>query len=183
MVDTVQRARFEAVVAEAYEPLQRYLRRRCAADDVDEVLNDTLLVVWRRLDDVPEGSVVPWCYGVARRTLSNHRRGAGRRSRLMHRVTATTTTAMLEGPGWESDADVALHEALERLPERDREVVRLWAWEQLEPREIAAVLDTTANAVSVRLGRIKDRLESELSRQDVRAGGHELHEGHQELEP
>ncbi len=181
MVDTAQRARFEAVVAEAYEPLQRYLRRRCAADDVDEVLNDTLLVVWRRLDDLPAESVLPWCYGVARRTLSNHRRGSGRRSRLMHRVTATA--AVSESAVWESDADVALHEALERLPERDREVVRLWAWEQLEPREIAAVLDTTANAISVRLGRIRNRLESELTRQDVRTGGHELHEGHQELEP
>jgi len=36
-----------------YEPLQRYLRRRTDAAAADDVLGDALLVMWRRLDDVP----------------------------------------------------------------------------------------------------------------------------------
>jgi RNA polymerase sigma-70 factor (ECF subfamily) len=162
---------FERVVEEVYEPLQRYLRRRCAADDVDDLLDDVLLVLWRRLDDVPDGAAVPWTYGVARRCLANHRRAGQRRQRLLARV--HEGEAEPHGPQWTSATDAALHRSLDRLPALDREVVRLWAWEQLEPREIAVVLETTPNAISVRLGRIQRRLANELSRQDPTPSGHE----------
>lgn len=157
-----------------YEPLQRYLRRRCAPGDVDDVLNDTLVVMWRRLDEVPPGGEAPWCYGVARRCLANHRRGARRRGNLVELVRGRAAPAA--GPALVSDADADLHDALGRLPELDREVVRLWAWEQLEPREIATVLDLTANAVSIRLTRIKARLASELDGKDRAPAGHITHD-------
>ena len=56
--------------------------------------------------------------------------------------------------------------ALGELDESDCELIRLWAWEQLEPREIAAVLDTTPNAVSLRLTRVRKRIASSIERQD-----------------
>jgi RNA polymerase sigma-70 factor (ECF subfamily) len=174
-------ASFEAVMAEVYEPLQRYLRRRGASDDLDDLLNDTLLAVWRRLDDIPAERVLPWCYGVARRTLANHRRGQVRRLRLLERVGATSA------PGgtldWAGEADAALHVALDRLPELDQEVIRLWAWERLEPREIAMVVGATANAVTVRLARVRRRLLQDLARQDGAPSGHEADDDHPELEP
>jgi len=181
MADDPRRAAFETVVSEAYEPLQRYLRRRCSADDVDDLLNDTLLTIWRRLDDLPTGMVLPWCYGVARRCLANHRRGTSRRLRLVRR--ASTAAAPARSLSWADEIDVALHEALDRLGDLDREVVRLWAWERLEPREIAEVLDTTPNAISVRLTRIHRRLGSDLTRQDHARAGHKPGKGHLELEP
>ena len=168
-----RRAAFEAIVEEVYEPLQRYLRRRCAPQDVDELLDDVLLVLWRRLEDVPASGALPWMYGIARRCLGNHRRSGQRRARLLQRVGA----GFREPPGPEltTSADAALHQSLHRLPERDREVIRLWAWERLEPREIAEVLGTTPNAVSVRLRRIQRRLADELARQDRGPAGHERH--------
>ena len=39
--------------------------------------------------------------------------------------------------------DPALAEALAGLPAADQEILRLWAWEQLEPREIALSLGST----------------------------------------
>lgn len=174
------RARFERTVASAYEPLQRYIRRRCPADDVDDVLNDTLLALWRRLDDVPEGAEVAWCYGVARRCLANHHRGAQRRLRLVSKARRSTAEPT---PRWSDPAEAALHAALAALDGLDREVVRLWAWEQLEPREIAVVLGTTPNAVSVRLGRIRRRLGRDLARQDRPVPGHSSVDGNQERQP
>lgn len=168
-----RRAAFEVVAGEVYEPLQRYLRRRCAAHDVEDLLDDVLLVLWRRLDDVPLDGALPWTYGVARRCLANHRRSGRRRVRLLEHVGAGLRAPTVDD--WTSEADAALHRALDRLPERDREVVRLWAWERLEPREIAVVLDITPNAVSLRLGRIQRRLADELSRQDRAPSGHEGH--------
>lgn len=174
-------ASFDAVMVEAYEPLQRYLRRRCQPDDVDDVLNATLLAIWRRLDDIPPGRALPWCYGVARRSLANHRRGGARRLRLLDRVGAAHSPP--PAYPWVEEADVELQAALDRLGDLDREVVRLWAWERLEPREIAVVLDATPNAVTVRLARVRRRLEAELGRQDPVVAGHEDHEDHPELEP
>lgn len=55
-----------------------------------------------------------------------------------------------------------LSAALAALPARDQEVLRLWAWEQLPPREIALVLDITANAASIRLHRATQKLKKQL---------------------
>lgn len=54
--------------------------------------------------------------------------------------------------------DAALHDALAHLGADDRELLRLWAWEELQPAEIAVTLGTTANAVSIRLHRARKRL-------------------------
>lgn len=180
MTDAARRAAFTRVTDEVYEPLQRYLRRRCAPDDVDDVLNDVLLTVWRRIDDTPDGSALPWCYGIARRCLANHWRTAARRTRLVARAMASAAPAA--GPIWVDEADVLLHDALGRLSDTDREIVRLWAWERLEPREIALVLDSTPNAVSVRLSRLRRALESEIGRQDLSVAGHVPGDDHPELE-
>jgi RNA polymerase sigma-70 factor (ECF subfamily) len=181
MESTERRARFEAVVADAYEPLQRYLIRRCAADDVDDVLNETLLAIWRRLDAIPSGKTLPWCYGVARHCLANSRRGSMRRLRLVDRIESNAPRPA--DPELTAEADVELHEALARLGELDREVIRLWAWEQLEPREIAEALGATPNAISVRLARIRRALNRELSRQNRAIAGHEQGDGLPEMEP
>ena len=177
--DPARRAAFETAVAEVYEPLQRYLLRRCAADDADEVLNDIQLTIWRRLEDVPDDRRLPWAYGIARRCLANHRRGSVRRLRLVEKAGAN---ARVHDDGWTSDADVRLHDAMGRLNDADREIVRLWAWERLEPREIAQVLGTSANAVSLRLTKARRKLELEISRQNPAPAGHERYEGHSEGE-
>jgi RNA polymerase sigma-70 factor (ECF subfamily) len=165
-----RRARFEAVVADIYDPLQRYLRRRVPGEEASDVLADVLLTVWRRLDEVPAEAALPWSYGVARRTLANHRRSASRHLRLVSRL-ETERPAFAPDPA-DSLEDPELAVALVSLPEADQEVLRLWAWEQLEPREIAQVLGSTANAVSLRLGRARKKLSDALTRQDPTGGGH-----------
>jgi len=153
--------RFERVATAVYEPLQRYVRRRAPWDVVDDVVADTLLVLWRRLDDVIETNELAWCYGVARRVLANHHRSVGRHRRLLDRITLASCTA----PETSVPGDVApgaLRDAFKRLPAIDREVLALWAWEGLEPRDIATVLDVSANAAAIRLHRAKRRLRSQL---------------------
>jgi RNA polymerase sigma-70 factor (ECF subfamily) len=184
----VRCARFEALMAEVYEPLQRYAGRRTDAETASDVVAEVLLVLWRRLDEVPADSVVPWSYGVARRVLANSRRGDARRLRLVERMAQQRAVPPEVVPSATDPRDVALDEALHRLDASDREVVGLWAWEGLEPREIAVVLDTTPNAASIRLHRAKARLRSlvdaaldrEESRKDPIASGHLRLEGGKE---
>jgi RNA polymerase sigma-70 factor, ECF subfamily len=167
-------ARFEFVVGDVYEPLQRYLGRRAREDDVSELLNDVLLVIWRRLDEVPIDDVRPWAYGVAKRCLANHRRGEVRRLRLVGKLSAQPSARERAiQPTMADVGHLGLASALDELEESERELVRLWAWEQLEPREIAIVLNTTANAVSLRLARARKKLAASIERRNVGTAGHE----------
>jgi RNA polymerase sigma-70 factor, ECF subfamily len=164
--DAERRDRFERLVAAVYEPVQRYLLRRTDPAAADDVLGDVLLVLWRRLDDVPSDNPLPWAYGVARGCLANSRRSAARQERLVHRLAQARPD--------EAGDDGALADALDALPVSDGEILRLWAWEQLPPRELALALGISANAASIRLHRAKRRLKKLLeARKDVGLTGQE----------
>ena len=166
--DPERERRFEAVAADVYEPLQRYLRRRASAADAGDVLSEVLLTVWRRLEDVPSDDPLPWSYGVARRCLANHRRGDSRRERLTERIITHRLPDDDGDPQRRVERlDPGLDAAIRTLTLAEQEIIRLWAWEQLEPREIAIVLDQTPNAVSVALSRSRRKLAEQLE-QDVR---------------
>jgi len=168
---TDRQTRFTELARAVGAPLRRFVVRRAEAHLVDDVLADTMLVLWRRLDDVPAGDPLPWCYAVARGCLANAHRSSRRRQRLTDRLATARTT---DAP----DPDPDLHEALARLSEADRELVRLWAWEELQPHEIATVLGVTPNAVSIRLHRARKRLAEliEEARKSQAAAGHERSE-------
>jgi RNA polymerase sigma-70 factor (ECF subfamily) len=159
---------FEAVVADVWLPLQRYLRRRVDATTAEDVLGDVLLVMWRRRADLPADAALPWSYAVARGCLANAVRGEQRRLRLVNRLAAQPPPAL-------NGDDDALDLALTSIPDADRELLRLWAWEGLAPREIAVVLDITPNAASIRLHRATKRLRNALAGKDDAPAGHRRH--------
>ncbi len=156
--------RFERCYALARDPLARYLARRAAPDVVEDLFAEVLTVAWRRVRDIPEGGELPWLYGVARRVLANHRRASGRFGRLLERLAFVERGVDPGAPpaGPAPSTDPGLAEALAGLPATDAEVLRLWAWEELAPGEIAAVLGISANAASIRLHRAKGRLRDAL---------------------
>ena len=101
---------------------------------------------------------------MARRCLANHRRGDQRRLRLVERTAAQPRHAPSGDPQDVIDHDEPeLAAAMGALSAGETEIVRLWAWERLEPREIAIALDMTANAVSVALARAKRKLANRLT--------------------
>ncbi|MGL5825909.1 MAG: RNA polymerase sigma factor [Nocardioides sp.] len=174
-----QRAvRFELLAREVMEPVRRFLARRTDHATADDVLADTLLVLWRRLADVPESGALPWAYATARHCLANAERDGRRQRRVAERV------AQLDPPGEhlvEPNFDPDLAAALAGLSDTESELIRLWAWEQLTPAEIAQVLGITANAVSIRLHRARRKLaaalERGIGRKDRADAGHEGGEG------
>lgn len=168
-MDESRRERFEELAPTLIEPVRRYLARRTDPDAAEDVLAETLLVCWRRVEEVPD-LPLPWVYAVARNCLHNAQRAARRQDRVAARIMAQPTDP---GP----PDDQPLHEALAALRPEEAELLRLWAWEQLTPAEIAVVLDITPNAASIRLTRAKQKLSDRLRKSGAGAGHEESREG------
>jgi RNA polymerase sigma-70 factor (ECF subfamily) len=160
---TERQARFEALYAANHAPILGYaLRRTASPDDAADILAETFLAAWRRLGEVPAGDEARlWLYGVARRVLANHYRGERRRSALTGRLRAELASSYVPP---EFDGEPArIARALRRLPERQRELLALNAWEGLDYGEIATVLGCSRNAVRIRLHRARASLAAELA--------------------
>lgn len=174
MDDEERRRHFEELARGLVEPLRRFLARRTDPATADDVLSDTLLVCWRRAEQIPDDPL-PWAYGVARNCLANAERGERRQRRLAARVASVAPPETVPDPA-ETPGDDAVTEALAQLRPAEAELLRLWAWEQLGPSEIATVLGITPNAVSIRLYRARQSLADRLRkdrRKIERAAGHE----------
>lgn len=162
---TERRERFRIVYDDTYDQVLGYaLRRVDDPADAHDVVSETYLVAWRRLDEVPDGDRARlWLYGTARRVLANLHRGKRRRENLVERVGSDLAagTGAAPDPGAGDRARVAA--AFARLPERDREVLVLCGWEGLDAGEIAEVLGCRREAARVRLHRARKRFAAELA--------------------
>src|SRR5712692_701590 len=159
--------RFRAIYDANYGPLLAYvLRRTVSAEDGADALADTFLVAWRRLDRVPEGAEARlWLFGVARRILANTRRAGTRRDRLHSSLLIEAEIRSTVHAPREADPSLGVvSEALEQLHERDRDRLRLAAWEGLTYDELASVLGCSKGAARIRVHRARRRLAAHLAR-------------------
>jgi RNA polymerase sigma-70 factor, ECF subfamily len=163
--------RFRRLFADTERELVAYVVRRVERpEDAADVVAETFLVAWRRLNDVPAGDEARlWLYGVARRQLANQRRGQLRRSRLADRLRAELPASVAAVAAPEDNRVAAVRAALARLDEEDREILRLSSWEGLAPAEIAAVMGVPGVTVRSRLHRARKRLRSQVLREDAGA--------------
>lgn len=150
-------ARMEALFRRHYGEVVAYVRRRAEPDLVDDVVAETFLVAWRRLDKVP-ADARPWLLGIARKTLATQRRSGARRHSLLARLEATHSR-IEQG---DQPSEVGVAGALMQLSEKDREAITLVAWEGLSPSEAALVVGQSSVAFRVRLHRAKRRLRQRL---------------------
>ncbi|GAA4218102.1 RNA polymerase sigma-70 factor (ECF subfamily) [Streptosporangium album] len=168
-MDDERPARFEAVYRETYGQITAYVARRCGSpQDAADVVAETFTIAWRRMDDMPPGQQATlWLYGVARKVLAGHRRGEVRRQARSAELDAEL--ADLYGDSPDSRVELgAIAQALGTLPDDDRELLSLVAWEGLDREEIATTLGLSRNAVRIRLYRARRRLSRALAEAGVR---------------
>jgi RNA polymerase sigma factor (sigma-70 family) len=165
---------FRALYKAHYPDVLAYaLRRSTTHAEAEDAAADVFLVLWRRIDEIPadESEVLPWLYGVSRRVLSNRYRGRERQRRLEERLREVVRLGSpVEGI---SDAHAEINaavQALLTLPEKDREVILLAAWESLSTSEIAIVLGCSANAAAIRLHRARVKLTDVYSKENAMIG-------------
>jgi RNA polymerase sigma-70 factor, ECF subfamily len=141
-----------------YAAVVAYVRRRAPAESTDDVVAETFLIAWRRLERIPAESL-PWLLAVARNVIATQRRGALRRHALHLRLRSAAVETV-EQPGVHEQGPVAA--ALTSLSEKDREALTLIAWDGLRPSQAAAVLGESPTTFRVRLHRAKRRVRRSL---------------------
>jgi RNA polymerase sigma-70 factor (ECF subfamily) len=158
MAGTVDReARFRRMCEAHTAAVLAYALRRTSREDAADVVAETFLVAWRRLDGVDERSALPWLYAVARRVLLSQQRSTRRQRAIAERVAA----GLPEASETEFGSPRVL-EALAALSEAEREVLMLTAWEELSSTDAAKVLGCSATAYRIRLHRARKRLRERL---------------------
>ncbi|TWI67475.1 RNA polymerase sigma-70 factor (ECF subfamily) [Pseudoduganella lurida] len=155
---------FERLYRGYFPRLARFLGRMTpSAPLVEELINDTMLVVWRRADSFDGSSKVStWVFGIAwrkaRKALSVRELPAG------------------DDPDQQADPQPApelrmaaaelaqrLAAAVERLPWPQRMVVVLTYFHDMDYAEIAAVADCPVNTVKTRMFHARRRLKALLA--------------------
>jgi RNA polymerase sigma-70 factor (ECF subfamily) len=162
-----RRTRFEGLFRSHADAVRGYALRRTGPDEVDDVVAETFLIAWRRFDDMP-ANARPWLLGVARRVMSNRRRSDHRIVSLSDRL-AERERRTPSGASDDSDLRLTIEGALERLPEKEREALRLLAWDGLSTAEAAIVLGCTRATLAVRLHRARRRLTDIIDGHDAQA--------------
>lgn len=161
---------FRELFEATYGAVRRYVYHLGATEGVaDDVVAETFLVAWRRLNDVPGDDPVPWLLAVARNVWRNERRGRRRRLALVRRVPAPRP---VRPPSEPSDGQglQRVHEALACLDAGDQEILRLVAWDGLAPAQVGMVLGCSPGAARVRLHRARRRLAQELAKRSPGGG-------------
>jgi RNA polymerase sigma-70 factor, ECF subfamily len=156
--------RFSELYRTQCDAVLRYAWRRTDLETARDVVAETFLVAWRRLDAVPldERKARAWLYGVGRRVLANAERSQRRTQRVADRVGHERRDDCAPDVAGAVTEKARLAQALASLGPNDQEVLRLIGWEELGLAEAAVVMGCSRSAMAVRLHRARRRLERAL---------------------
>ena len=140
----------------------RFLGRRVGAEVAEGLVGELFRIAFerRKTFDASRASALPWLYGIGSNLLLKHRRGEARRLRASarmaadeaadRRASATALNARLLFP--------RVADAIEALPDGEREALLLFAWEDLSYQSVAEALELPIGTVRSRLNRARAQL-------------------------
>jgi RNA polymerase sigma-70 factor (ECF subfamily) len=116
--------------------------------------------------------LLPWLYAIAGNAVRDQWRSARRQRRLAGRLSALRAAGQAADPGEGVVLGRSISQALAALPEADREVLRLVAWEgQTDARMLGLALGLRPASARSRVLRARRRLRALLDEADTPAGG------------
>jgi len=142
--------------------LLRFLGRRAGARVAEGLVGELFRIAFerRKTFDVTRASALPWLYGIGSNLLLKHRRGEARRLRANAQL-AASEAADRRASAAALDARLLfprVADAIETLPDGEREALLLFAWEDLSYQSVAEALELPIGTVRSRLNRARARL-------------------------
>ena len=145
--------------------LSRFLMRLTHQPEVaEEIINDTLWVVWRKAPEFRHGSLVStWIFGIAYRrglkTLQRQPPGASDLGPEAEAVAADDSEPARERSDW-------LERALVQLPVNQRAALELSYYLGHSCEEIAQIMDCPVSTVKTRMHKARQKMKTLLRRLD-----------------
>jgi RNA polymerase sigma factor (sigma-70 family) len=132
----------------------------------EDAFQATFLILVRKAGSIRRREAVgPWLHGVARRVAARAKAAAARRRRREGQCSEMKMTPIPDPIRREQL--MALHEEVDRLPEKYRAPVVLCHLEGRTHAEAARLLRCPVGTVSIRLSRARERLRARLSRRGL----------------
>ena len=141
----------------------RFLGRRVGTEVAEGLVGDLFRIAFerRKTFDTSRASALPLLYWIGANLLLKHRRSEARRLRASALMAADSEAVDGRARGAALDARLLfprVADAIEALPDGEREALMLFAWEDLSYRSLAEALELPIGTVRSRLNRARARL-------------------------
>ncbi len=168
---------FTAVFERHAGSVHGFLARRAGQHVADDLLGEVFATAFgaRGRYDTAVEDARPWLFGIARNVLHSHQRSGRRLADAVARLPVEGPTDTWPDVDARLDAASQAHpvrRALLSLPDAEREVLQLVAWEDLTPTEAGAVLGIPAGTARSRLHRARTAVRAALGGQAPPTGTH-----------
>lgn len=165
------RAAFDTLFRRYYPRLRRFLEQLTRRTHlVDEILNDTMLVVWRKADTYNlRSKVSTWILGIALRRGLKALKNADEATGLEPDEFASPIDRGPEAQLLREERFSRLDRALACLSVEHRTVIELTFYEGYTYREIATIMDCPLDTVKTRMFHARRRLKALAQRGEVAA--------------
>ena len=142
---------FERLLNDCHRALSRYVRSRISNQaDADDILQEVSVAAFQSFSALRrKEAFLPWLLGIARRKCADHYRAKARRPEVPCDALPDQIAS--------DQADHGVDETLERLPERDRMMLRLFYYEGLSQKTISEQLNVPEGTVKSRMSAARAR--------------------------
>ncbi|MEG0519411.1 MAG: RNA polymerase sigma factor [Bacteroidales bacterium] len=157
---------FNLLVRKYSERLYWHIRKlTCSHDDANDLLQTTLVKVWRYLPDFrEEAKLYTWLYRIA----TNETLTFLKKKRLTAFLSLSSYDAVLENKlrsdiGFNGDKlQMALQRAILKLPDKQRAVFSLRYFQELKYEEMSEILNTSVGALKASYHHAYQKIKTEL---------------------
>lgn len=153
---------FRAIVKEYERPLYFHIRRLVVShDDAKDILQDTFIKAFRSLWTLrKESGLRPWLYRIATNSALDFLK---KRSALVS-LEENFANAIADDSGSDTiqNAEIALHKALLKLPDKQRLVFSLRYFDEMPYDEMAKITGMSENTLKVNYHLAKEKIKSEI---------------------
>ena len=171
--DPVTTVAFNRAMTEHADGLKTFAARMLGDSLLaEDVTQDAFLALYRHLHSVPENAMRPWLYRVARNLCLDILRRRKFKLRLFRDVSPDDELELTpediganrpEDAAHSREAQEAIEQAIQSLPEKFREAFLLCEIQGLSYEEAAAIMGCPVKTVSTRLFRARQRFRAAVS--------------------
>ena len=150
---------FVATFRQHLPAVSKFLVRRVARDEVDDLASEIFEIAWRKRSSFTRGSELAWLYRIGGFVIANYRRKATKRGAWLPLLDTDASAPSAESLGI---ANVSIAQAWAALKPAERNILALSAFDGLSVNELAVALEISPNTASQRLGRARKNFAEKL---------------------